>query len=216
MAALTTADVREVAELRKEEGRHHLRKLLKWEAFDEERNLKQGIILDILYESLIFAHGKGFPWPAVAQVVKFSEQMLQEMKGKSVSEAIKILNNMFHQYDDSFMPGQQVILYDYFLSTFIRHYQLYQFVLSQERNLDQAIYHLEIFVPPQPLPLKDGIDIEVWRYQKQLAELTAAENQKQNDLLLLRDSAHLEIEQALQTLYHSLVIEEQHILDKQV
>lgn len=39
------------------------------------------MLLDTLYESIIFAVGKGFPWREVAQVVKFTEELLKETKG---------------------------------------------------------------------------------------------------------------------------------------
>ena len=67
--------------LQKPEGREHLRRLLNWEEFDELRDSRRSILLDTLYESIIFAVGKGFPWVEVAQVVKFTEELLKETKG---------------------------------------------------------------------------------------------------------------------------------------
>lgn len=67
--------------LQKPEGREHLRRLLNWEEFDELRDSRRSILLDTLYESIIFAVGKGFPWGEVAQVVKFTEELLKETKG---------------------------------------------------------------------------------------------------------------------------------------
>uniref|UniRef100_A0A8C0D7L9 Uncharacterized protein n=1 Tax=Balaenoptera musculus TaxID=9771 RepID=A0A8C0D7L9_BALMU len=61
--------------------REHLRRLLNWEEFDELRDSRRSILLDTLYESIIFAVGKGFPWVEVAQVVKFTEELLKETKG---------------------------------------------------------------------------------------------------------------------------------------
>ncbi|KAB0368797.1 hypothetical protein FD755_019831 [Muntiacus reevesi] len=65
---------------KKPEGREHLRRLLNWEEFDELRDSRRSILLDTLYESIIFAVGKGFPWGEVAQVVKFTEELLKETK----------------------------------------------------------------------------------------------------------------------------------------
>lgn len=65
----------------KPEGREHLRRLLNWEEFDELRDSRRSILLDTLYESIIFAVGKGFPWVEVAKVVKFTEELLKETKG---------------------------------------------------------------------------------------------------------------------------------------
>lgn len=67
--------------LQKTEGREHLRRLLNWEEFDELRDSRRSILLDTLYESIIFAVGKGFPWVEVAKVVKFTEELIKETKG---------------------------------------------------------------------------------------------------------------------------------------
>lgn len=45
------------------------------------RDSRRSILLDILYESVIFAVGKGFPWVEVVKVVKFTEELLKETKG---------------------------------------------------------------------------------------------------------------------------------------
>ena len=54
---------------------------MNWEEFDEVRDSRRSILLDTLYESIIFAVGKGFPWVEVAKVVKFTEELLKETKG---------------------------------------------------------------------------------------------------------------------------------------
>lgn len=59
-----------------------MRRLLNWEEFDELRDARRSILLDTLYDSIIFAVGKGFPWVEVVQVVKFTEELLKETKGK--------------------------------------------------------------------------------------------------------------------------------------
>ncbi|EPQ03573.1 Hypothetical protein D623_10010242 [Myotis brandtii] len=66
---------------KKPEGREHLRRLLDWEKFDEVRDSRRSILLDTLYESIIFAVGKGFPWVEVVEVVKFTDELLKETKG---------------------------------------------------------------------------------------------------------------------------------------
>ncbi|KAI2548866.1 hypothetical protein G5576_113658 [Homo sapiens] len=85
MALLTPQGVKEVFQFQRPQGRERLRRLLNWEEFDEQRDSRRSILLDTLYESIIFAVGKGFPWVEVAQVVKFTEELLRETKG-SVQE----------------------------------------------------------------------------------------------------------------------------------
>uniref|UniRef100_A0A9L0TGH7 Chromosome 2 C8orf74 homolog n=1 Tax=Equus caballus TaxID=9796 RepID=A0A9L0TGH7_HORSE len=88
MALLTPQGLKKVFQCQKPEGREHLRRLLHWEQFDELRDARRSILLDILYESIIFAVGKGFPWVEVAKVVKFAEELLRETKVKDA--ALKI------------------------------------------------------------------------------------------------------------------------------
>lgn len=54
---------------------------MNWEKFDEVRDCRRSILLDTLYDSIIFAVGKGFPWVEVVKVVKFTEELLKETKG---------------------------------------------------------------------------------------------------------------------------------------
>uniref|UniRef100_A0A673UBK3 Chromosome 8 open reading frame 74 n=1 Tax=Suricata suricatta TaxID=37032 RepID=A0A673UBK3_SURSU len=83
MALLTPQGVKRVYQCQKPEGREYLRRLLNWEEFDEVRDSRRSILLDTLYESIIFAVGKGFPWVEVVKVVKFTEELLKETKASS-------------------------------------------------------------------------------------------------------------------------------------
>uniref|UniRef100_A0A452FXG1 Chromosome 8 open reading frame 74 n=1 Tax=Capra hircus TaxID=9925 RepID=A0A452FXG1_CAPHI len=167
MALLTAQGVERVFQLQKPEGREHLRRLLNWEEFDEVRDPRRSILLDTLYESIIFAVGKGFPWREVAQVVKFTEELLKETKGCSITEAVTILGNKLRDYQGQFNTTHLLALCDYFHNTFIRHYKLYQYVLGQDRDVNLTVANLEVCTPPQPLPLAEGKDREVWKHEQQ-------------------------------------------------
>ncbi|XP_057580280.1 uncharacterized protein C8orf74 homolog [Hippopotamus amphibius kiboko] len=198
MALLAPQGVKKVFQFQKPEGREHLRKLLNWEEFDELRDSRRSILLDTLYESIIFAVGKGFPWVEVAQVVKFTEELLKETKGCSITEAVTILGNKLRDYQGQFNTTHLLAMCDYFHNTFIRHYKLYQYVLSQDQDVNLTVTHLEVCAPPQPLPLAEGKDQDVWKHEQQVAKLSTAEVQKQTDMLLLKEALHLEQQHLLQ------------------
>ncbi|XP_012510392.1 PREDICTED: uncharacterized protein C8orf74 homolog [Propithecus coquereli] len=198
MALLTPQGVKEVFQSQKSQGREHLRRLLNWEELDELRDSRRSILLDTLYDSIVFAVGKGFPWAEVAQVVKFTEELLRETKGCSITEAVTILGNKLRNYQRRFNTAHLVALCDYCHNTFIRHYKLYQYVLGQDRDVNLRVSHLEVCVPPQPLPLAEGVDRNVWRHEQQVAELGRAEAQKRTDMLLLQETLRLEQEHLLQ------------------
>ncbi|KAM7171753.1 uncharacterized protein C8orf74 homolog [Macrochelys suwanniensis] len=214
MAALTAEGVRTVCELQREEGRQCLRALLQWEAFDDVTDLRRSVELDSLYSSIVFAGEKGLSWPAVVEAGRLAEELLNETKGLPVSQAICVLKDKLVACEPKLSPFKPCVLCEYFYNTLIRHYQLYQFVLCRERDIEQTSAHLEICVPPQPLPLMAGISAEVWHYQQQLAALSAAEVEKRTNMLLLRETLHLEREHMLQRAYDELKSQAE-ILDRQ-
>ncbi|XP_052590211.1 uncharacterized protein C8orf74 homolog [Peromyscus californicus insignis] len=198
MALLTPQGVKEVFQFQKPRGREHLRRLLNWEEFDELRDARRSILLDTLYDSVIFAVGKGFPWVEVVQVVKFTEELLKETKGCSITEAVTVLGKKLRDYQKQFNVTHLLALCDYFHNTFIRHYRLYQYVLSQDQEVNLTVAHVQMCAPPQPLPLTEGIDRDVWRHEQQMAELSTAEVQKRTNVLMLKETLSLEQAHMLQ------------------
>ncbi|XP_037669418.1 uncharacterized protein C8orf74 homolog [Choloepus didactylus] len=212
MALLTAQGVKEVFQLQKAEGREHLRRLLNWEEFDELRDSRRSILLDTLYESIVFAGGKGFPWVGVAQVAKFTEELLQETKGCSITEAVTILGGKLRDYQGQFNTTHLLALCNYIHNTFICHYKLYQYVLVQDREVNLTVTHLEVCSPPQPLPLAKGMDREVWKHEQQVSELSMAEVQKRTNVLLLKEALHLEQEHMLQKTFEDVPLQQSHVL----
>lgn len=74
--------------------------------------------------------------------------------------------------------------------------------------------HLEIYVPPHPLPLSEGTDLGVWEKQQALKELNAAEAVKIAEIHRLREQAEAQIMEKLQVSLGDLSLEDR--LDKQV
>ncbi|XP_003984887.1 uncharacterized protein C8orf74 homolog isoform X1 [Felis catus] len=215
MALLTPQGVKKVFQFQKQEGREHLRRLLNWEEFDEVRDSRRSILLDTLYESIIFAVGKGFPWVEVAKVVKFTEELLKETKGCSITEAVTILGNKLRDYQGQFNTTHLLALCDYFHNTFIRHYKLYQFVLGQDQEVNLTVNHLEVCAPPQPLPLAKGMDKDIWQLEQQMVELRKAEVQKRTNVLLLKEALHLEQEHKLQKTFSEVSEQPSRVLKRE-
>ncbi|KAM9194549.1 uncharacterized protein C8orf74 homolog [Dugong dugon] len=215
MALLTPQGMKEVFQLQKPEGRKHLWALLNWEEFDEVRDFRRSILLDTLYESIVFAVGKGFPWVKVAQVAKFTEELLQEAKGCSITEAVTILGNKLRDYQGQFNTSHLLALCDYFHNTFIHHYRLYQYVLCQDQEVYLTLAPLEVCTPPQPLPLAKGMDRDVWQHEQQVAELTIAEVQKRTNVLLLKEALYLEQEHMLQKTFQAISMQQRQMLKRE-
>ncbi|XP_078255566.1 uncharacterized protein C8orf74-like isoform X1 [Rhinoraja longicauda] len=198
----------------KEDGRQLLTKLLNWDDFDEERDLKPGILLDYLYNTIIFAAEKGFPWPSVAAAAGFSHELLCETKGKTIQEAIGKLWDKCEKYQNKLNSNYLQHLANYLLVTFFKHYHLYQFVLCKDREVDQTIHELEVHVPQEIPPLKNGTDVELWNYQQQLAKLSEAEAQLRNDMSVFREARLLKNEREMNKFYMDLRFQNKEMIEK--
>ncbi|KAM3856418.1 uncharacterized protein C8orf74 homolog [Vipera latastei] len=201
MANLTAEGVKAVLQLQQRPGRLYLRDLLGWKEFDEIQEVRQSIKLDTHYYSLVFAANKGLCWQAVAEVGKLTGQLLEETQGFPLLQAIKILQEKLTGFPVQLSSLQRSAVYDYFLNTFLKHYWLYQFVMTRERDRNQTFAILEVCAPPSPPPLSEGIDIEMWNYQQQLAVLCAAEEEKQASIMHIRETLHAERESLLREVY---------------
>ncbi|KAM6467445.1 uncharacterized protein C8orf74 homolog [Liasis olivaceus] len=190
--------------LQQKNGRLSLRDLLGWRKFDEIREVRQSIQLDACYHSLVFAAEKGLSWPAVAEVGKLTGELLEETQGLPVLQAIRILQEKLTAFRVQLSSFQQAAMYDYFSNTFLKHYWLYQFVLTRERDRNQTFAILEVCAPPRPPPLTEGIDIETWKYQQQLVALCAAEEEKRASVLHIRETLHAERENLLREVYQKV------------
>lgn len=118
--------------------------------------------------------------------------------GCSITEAVTILGTKLRVYQKQFNATHLLALCDYFHNTFIRHYRLYQFVLSQDQEVNLTVAHVQMCAPPQPLPLTEGTNSDLWRHEQQLAELSTAEVQKRTNVLLLKETLLLEQAHMLQ------------------
>ncbi|XP_041109803.1 uncharacterized protein C8orf74 homolog [Polyodon spathula] len=216
MASLTTGAVQEIANLQREDGRQRLRELLKWKKFDEERDLRPSILLDFVYESLVFAVKKGFPWHAVALVIKISQDIFNDCKDLSVTKSVELLRNKLSKCETQLAQNHHLAFLDFLMDTFIRHHGLYQFVVRGEREVDCTVIELQVHTPPNPLPLSEGTDSQVWQYQQRMATLTGDENQKRISMLLLKETAYHETERRLDMLYKDFAVQDTGTLQRQV
>lgn len=136
--------------------------------------------------------------------------------GCSITEAITILRNKLGDYQGQFNTTHLLALCDYFYNTFIRHYRLYQYVLGQDQEVNLTVNHVEVCVPPQPLPLAEGKDRGLWKLELKLAELTMAEVQKRTNVLLLKEALHLEQEHMLQKKFSEMTVQQKQVLEREV
>lgn len=136
--------------------------------------------------------------------------------GCSTTEAVTILGNKLRDYRGQLNTTHLLAQCDYFHNTFIRHYKLYQYVLGQDQDVKLTVTHLEVYVPPQPLPLAAGKDQAVWKHEQRVVELSAAEVQKRAYMLQLKEALQLEQQHLLQELLPELPRWQHHVLKREV
>ncbi|KAK2503334.1 hypothetical protein MC885_001333 [Smutsia gigantea] len=133
----------------------------------------------------------------------------------SITGAVTILGNKLRDYQGQFNTTHLLALCDYFHNTFIRHYKLYQYVLGHDQGVNLTVTQLEVCAPPQPLPLSQGKDRDVWQHEQQLAELSTAEVQKRANMLLLKEALRMEQERLLQRMFSETPAQQSRILKRE-
>merc|ERR1711894_13162 len=130
MATITIQQAKEISALKRPEGRQALLKYLRWEPFDEDDNLQRGILLDYLYDSLMFTVEKGMPWPHVCALLTLAKQVQDEGIGKSLAQAIKLYSAKCHDLVGT-VSEQSIKKYtEYFFGSYMTHHKLYEYVFS--------------------------------------------------------------------------------------
>ncbi|XP_038627382.1 uncharacterized protein C8orf74 homolog [Tachyglossus aculeatus] len=207
MATLSTQDVRRIFSLQEEEGRQCLRSLLQ-----EGDHPRQDILADIYYDSLIFAGEKGFPWPAVAEVVSFIRELLEETRGVSLASAVAVLGYKLQSARAWLSPSHLDALCAYVHHTYLCHFRLYQCVLVRAPEEKRETARLQLCLPPQPAPLAEGTDRDSWLHRQRLAELS----QEEAEILSRPAPPLLETKQALSEAQEELQVPRGQGLDREV
>ncbi|KAI5618933.1 hypothetical protein C0J50_21604 [Silurus asotus] len=204
--------IQKAARLKRDEGIVHLSSCFQWREFEGD-DQRQYIHQEFVYENVMFSVQRGLPWAAVAQIANLSKELLPELRGVKRSEAMSLIQTWLSQCDHLLTPYHHTTMYDFMVKTYIRHQCLYQAFLKKEVNRQCMHSHLEIHVPPHPLPLSEGTDLGVWEKQKALKELMAAETVKLEEIHRLKEQAEAQILSKPQVRLSDLSLEDR--LDKQ-
>ncbi len=74
---------------------------------------------------------------------------------------------------------------DYLIKTLFQHYSLYLLCMTEERDLDLSTCHSVVEPPCVPEPLKNGTELETWKYQQKMMKIEEEHKQLQNVSYLL-------------------------------
>ncbi|KAK2843522.1 hypothetical protein Q7C36_011737 [Tachysurus vachellii] len=164
-----------------------------FEGDDQRQYLHQ----EFVYENVMYSVKRGLPWAAVVQIANLCKELLPELRGDVIHDT----------------ASHHTTMYDFMVHTYIHHQCLYQAFLKEEVNLTCMHSHLEIHIPPHPLPLCEGTDLRVWEKQQALKELTAIDTAKTEEIHRLKEQAETQIMEKLQVSLGDLSLDDR--LDKQ-
>ncbi|XP_071483750.1 uncharacterized protein C8orf74 homolog [Diadema antillarum] len=185
-ADISVEDAKTVANLQRADGRSKLGELLGWEmiGFDEDAQMRESILLDFLYESLMYGVQKGFPWSQVCSVLRMAAEFHQGTVGQPLSSAVRIYRELSQKFlSDGQMSESNLRLFtSHLFETYLAHYHLYQVVFTTEREPLTVRQHLVVMQPPVPFPLDEGKPFNTWEYQRRLEEIEGEETSRKETL----------------------------------
>ncbi|XP_078677443.1 uncharacterized protein C8orf74 homolog isoform X2 [Branchiostoma floridae x Branchiostoma belcheri] len=161
-----------------DEGKKSLAKVLGWQAFDPEDDMRQDILLDYLYDNFMFAVGKGFPWSQAVLCMELAAEMQKECQGMPMVEAIKHYSTRSQPYAQRLGDRNFKMFTDQFFQSYMQHYQLYQYVFGRDRDGWVSQYDLSVEPPPEPMLFKEGKSFKQWDYERQVVELQTMEAER--------------------------------------
>ncbi|KAI8501408.1 hypothetical protein Bbelb_206790 [Branchiostoma belcheri] len=176
--SVTTDQAKTIASQTADEGKKSLAKVLGWQAFDAEDDMRRDILLDYLYDNFMFAVGKGFPWSQAVLCMELAAEMQRECQGMPLVEAIKHYSTRSQPYAQRLGDRNFKMFTDQFFQSYMQHYQLYQYVFGRDRDGWVSQYDLSVEPPPEPMLFKEGKSFKQWDYERQVVELQTMEAER--------------------------------------
>ncbi|XP_067937508.1 uncharacterized protein C8orf74 homolog [Watersipora subatra] len=139
--------------------------------FEYDESLRSNIHADLLYDAFTLAVVKGFTWRDVCQTVNVTEKLLQELVGKGITDAASIYQDIVTK---ARIDNRNLIIFtDYFFSTFMQHYKLYQLVFQTPRQVTNYNDSTVVEAPVPPQQLRFSKPPALYEYDQKLKEIQA-------------------------------------------
>ncbi|XP_064606957.1 uncharacterized protein C8orf74 homolog isoform X2 [Liolophura sinensis] len=139
---------------------------------------RESIHLDFLYDSIMFASEKGFPWGQVSQVMSTAEELLTGTKGKTLVEAVKLYQEQSIHLIERLGERNFQIYTEFVFSTFMTHFKLFQFVFNVNREELIPKVSRTVACPPSPVALREAKLDYIWEYEQEYNSIESKEKEK--------------------------------------
>ncbi|XP_061166192.1 uncharacterized protein C8orf74 homolog [Saccostrea echinata] len=180
---LSESIVKNISTLPKDEGKEFLAKQLGLKCLQDDENLRNAIYTDFLYDNLIYAVEKGFTWKQVCTVVTFCDGILKDSEGKDLTESLQFLKLQSFELADILGERNFPIYMDYVFLTFLRHFKLFKYVFSKNRDILKPNVAMTIETPVDPGDMKTSKPEAVWEYEKRYEDIQRTEAEQANKRL---------------------------------
>ncbi|XP_078590782.1 uncharacterized protein C8orf74 homolog [Branchiostoma floridae x Branchiostoma japonicum] len=202
--SVTTDQAKTIAAQPTEEGKKSLMKVLGWQPYDPEDDMRQDILLDYLYDNFMFAVGKGFPWSQAVLCMELAAEMQKECQGLPLVEAIKHYSTKSQPYAQRLGDRNFKMFTDQFFQSYMQHYRLYQYVFGRDRDGWVSQYDLLVEPPPEPMLFKEGKSFKQWDYERQVVELQTMEAERRKLREAQKQSLEVEGDKLVQEAFSRL------------
>ncbi|XP_014058463.1 uncharacterized protein C8orf74 homolog [Salmo salar] len=186
MASLTDAEMAEIAKLQREEGVQQLSGHFSWPEFSGDA-VWQSAYQQFVYECAMFAADRGLAWSAVRAVVGMTRDLFPQLADLDPPRVLALISDWLTECLPRLPPAHHKAVFHFLSDTCVTSQRLLQAVVggTSHRSINQK--HLEVHVPPTPLPLAQGDDECAWERQRVCALLEVAKQQKREELRRLRE-----------------------------
>ena len=115
-----------------------------------------------------------------------------------MTDAIKLYNTKLASLSQNVTEQNLKTFTDFFFTTFMTHYKLYQCVFTTEQDKLFTKMDLLVETPPSPLPFKVAKDIIVWEYEKQIEAIQEKERERKKERDQIRKNMSSEDKEVVQ------------------
>ncbi|CAL8307534.1 unnamed protein product [Merluccius merluccius] len=176
MATLTETELKEISQLERREAVRRFAGHVTWPEVGGERrpSVLRDFQRDFVLDVALFTWTRGFPWSDVIRAATMAKDVFPQLSGVDVFGQLNLLDEARTRWLPDLPPLLRGQLTWYLADACVGSHRLLRAVGATAASTWNARVHLEVQVPPIPLPLAQGMTQDDGGQQKRLAELTAA------------------------------------------
>ena len=114
------------------------------------------------------------------------------LTGKTLPEIIQVFNRLISEVQGSINTDNLKIYTDYFFSTFMTHFKLYQYVFTINRERMQIKVSKSVDTPSDPMPFTEAKDVDVYEYEQKYKHIETEEKKAQEERFKRQEQSKLE------------------------